>query len=100
MPDTFAHRRRVALQQRVHEARRLLLEAADHLLEVDAAARGDDAHRAATSHEHALALLDASHHQVRALGGELRGEPVRAPRPRVAALPLDMVGALSRPTPG
>lgn len=84
MTDPQSHRRRVALQQRVHETRRLLLEAADRLRDVDEATRRDQALHAADSHEEALELLVASHHQLRLLGSELRGETIRAPRPRAA----------------
>lgn len=96
MSTSLIHRRRVAVQQRVHETRRLLLEAAERLREVDEAANRDEADRATATHDEALALLSASTQQMRALGGELRGDIARVPRPQVAAIPLELTGALSR----
>lgn len=65
------HQRRVALQQRVHETRRLLLEAADRLLDLDEAARRGELDRAATWHDQAAALVSASEHQLRRLESHL-----------------------------
>lgn len=75
------HQRRVAVQQRVHETRRLLLEAADRLLELDEAARRDDAERAASVHHQAVALVAASTHQLRFLSREVLGEQHTATTP-------------------
>lgn len=76
------HQRRVALQQRVHETRRLLLEAADRLLDLDEAARRGELDLAAASHSQALALVSASNHQLSRLESHL------SPDRDLAAAPL------------
>lgn len=80
------HRRRIDLQQRVHEARRLLLEAADQLLDLDEALRRGEHERAAMAQRQAGALVAASGHQLRGLIARLDGDP-GAPALRTAGEP-------------
>lgn len=79
------HRQRVALQQHVHETRRLLLEAADRLLDLDAAARGEDLDQAAAWHDQAAALLAASEHHLQSLATHLPREHAAPPQPPAPA---------------
>ena len=66
-PPHHHHHDRVQLQRKVHDARRLLLEAADHLLDVDLATRADDAHRAEVARRQAESVTLAAKRQIEAL---------------------------------
>lgn len=59
-----SHHGHVRLQRRVHETRRLLLEAADHLLDVDHALRSGDADRAAVARRQAAAATAAAQRRI------------------------------------
>lgn len=65
------HLRHVELQRRVHETRRLLLEAADRLLDVDLALRTGDADRAVVARRQAAAITSAAQHDMAALDDRL-----------------------------
>lgn len=84
------HRRRVDLQQRVHEARRLLLEAAEQLIDLDEALRRGEGERAARAQQQAGALVAASGHQLRRLSARLEAE-VSGASTRLAVPEPDLV---------
>jgi hypothetical protein len=58
------HHDRVRTQRKVHEARRLLLEAADRLLDVDLALRARDPEQARTAHQDAAAATDTARERI------------------------------------
>lgn len=66
-PRTARHHDRVRLQRRVHRTRRLLLQAADQLLDVDIAIRGDDAARAEEALQLAAEITAAAQDEIEAL---------------------------------
>ena len=68
------HARGVALQRRVHETRRLLLEAADLLIDVDLALRTGDEDRAVRARRQAEAVCSAAQRDMAAL--ELDDDPI------------------------
>lgn len=70
------HHHRVALQHRVHDARRLLLEAADRLVDLDAAVQRGDAHLTAAAHRQATSLAAASQQLVDDLGSLVKADVV------------------------
>jgi len=70
------HLHHVTLQRRVHETRRLLLEAADRLLDVDLALRTGDQDRALAARRQAAAITSAAQHDIVALDEQL---PRRVP---------------------
>ncbi len=64
---TDRHHDRVRLQRRVHRTRRLLLQAADQLLDVDIAIRGDDAARAEEALQLAAEIAAAAQDEIESL---------------------------------
>lgn len=64
---TVHHHDRVRLQRRVHRTRRLLLDAADQLLDVDLAIRGDDASRAEEALQLAAEIAASAQEEIEAL---------------------------------
>ena len=64
---TARHHDRVRLQRRVHRTRRLLLQAADQLLDVDLAIRGDDAARAEEALQFAAEITASAQDEIEAL---------------------------------
>ena len=64
---TTRHHDRVRLQRRVHRTRRLLLQAADQLLDVDLAVRGDDADRAEQALQLAAEITASAQDEIEAL---------------------------------
>lgn len=63
-PTPDLHHDRVRIQRKVHEARRLLLEAADHLLDVDLALRARDADQARAAQQEAAAVADTARERI------------------------------------
>ena len=61
---TARHHDRVRLQRRVHQTRQLLLQAADQLLDVDLAVRGDDPARAERALERAAQITAAAQYEI------------------------------------
>lgn len=64
---TSRHHDRVRLQRRVHRTRRLLLQAADQLLDVDLAVRAGDPDRAEQALRQAAEITAAAQQGIRAL---------------------------------
>jgi hypothetical protein len=58
------HHDRVRTQRKVHEARRLLLEAADRLLDVDLALRARDPEQAHAAQQEAAAVTDTARERI------------------------------------
>lgn len=75
-PHLRGHHHRVQLQRRIHETRRMLLEAADHLLDVDEAVRVDDTDGAKRSHQQAMAIASAAQHELAKLEPSIALTPV------------------------
>lgn len=71
-PTTRDHHEHVLLQRRVHETRRLLLEAADHLLDLDHAVRGSDPDRAAVARRRAASVTATAQQKIDVLDLDAR----------------------------
>ena len=69
---TTRHHDQVRLQRRVHRTRRLLRQAADHLLDLDLAIRGDDLERAELARRQAADAAAEAQRQLDALDPDLQ----------------------------
>lgn len=63
-PTPDLHHDRVRTQRKVHEARRLLLEAADRLLDVDLALRARDPEQARAAQQDAATAADSARERI------------------------------------